>query len=119
VSVSERLRSAFEREGFEEMIAVLHPDVVWLGYDVPVEERGMCSNREEVRSVFAWHRAQGHRAEPEIVAEATDKIVVEMHLAEPPPGEDLHQLLTVEGDSIVRIEDFRDRRGALQAGGFA
>jgi ketosteroid isomerase-like protein len=70
VTVAHRLRAAFARDDFEEMIAVLDPDVVWLGIrDAAEEEPPMCRNREEVRSVFQWHREQGNRAKPAIVAE--------------------------------------------------
>jgi ketosteroid isomerase-like protein len=68
VTVADRLRTAFAREDFEEMIAVLDEDVVWLG--IPgAEDPPMCTNRAEVRRTFEWHIEQGNRALPKIVAE--------------------------------------------------
>ncbi len=65
MTVADRLRAAFARDDFEEMIAVLDPDVVWLGIREPGEEEPpMCRNRDEVRSVFQWHREQGNHAKP-------------------------------------------------------
>jgi hypothetical protein len=118
VTVAHRLRAAFARDDFEEMIAVLDPDVVWLGIrEAAEEEPPMCRNREEVRSVFQWHREQGNRAKPAIVAEDSYHILVAMNLHQESDTPELHQLVTVEEDRVVLIEDFRDRSSALSAGG--
>jgi ketosteroid isomerase-like protein len=119
VSVADRLRTAFEIDDFEEMISVLDPDVVWRGFEADGEEVAMCRNRDEVRSVFEWHRSQGHHASPRIVAEDADTLVVEMRLDAPPPGLELHQVLTVSDDRVVRIQDFPDRRSAFAHAGLA
>ena len=118
MTVADRLRTAFAREDFEEMIAVLDEDVVWLGIQPAGEEDPpMCTNRAEVRQTFEWHIDQGNRALPKIVAEGADFIVVEMNLQQPSDVPELHQLLTVRDDRIVGIQDFPDCRSALIAGG--
>jgi SnoaL-like domain len=117
VTLADRLRAAFGRDDFDEMIAVLDPEVVWLGIPEPGgEEPPMCRNRDEVRSVFQWHREQGNRAKPAIVAEDSHHILVEMNLQQESDTPELHQLLTLEEERIVFIEDFRDRSSALAAG---
>ena len=118
MSAADRLRDAFVRDDFEEMIAVLDPGVTWRGIEIPGEEEPpMCHNRDEVRNVFQWHIDQGNRALPTIVAEDSAHIVVEMNLQQPSETPDLHQLLTVKADRVVRIQDFPDRETALAAGG--
>ena len=119
MNVRDRLLAAFAADDFEEMISVLDPDVVWRGFEEDGEEVATCRNRDEVRSVFEWHIAQGHHASPHIVAEDVDTLVVEMRLDAPPPGLELHQVLTVSGDRVVRIQDFPDRRSALAHAGLA
>jgi len=118
MSVGERLRAAFARDDFEEMIAVLDPDVVWLGCPEPGEETPICRNRAEVRDMFEWHIAEGRRALPEIVAEGPGTIVVEMKLRAA-PGEDLHQVLSVRNDRVVRIQDCAHRESAMIRAGLA
>jgi hypothetical protein len=51
-----------------------------------------------------------------IVAEDSAHVVVEMNL-QPSETPDLHQLLTVKADRVVRIQDFPDRETTLAAGG--
>jgi ketosteroid isomerase-like protein len=119
VSVADRLRAAFKCDDFDEMIAVLDPEVVWLGIQQPgMDEPPMCRDLKEVRSVFQWHREQGHRALPAIVADDDDHIVVEMNLQQESDIPELHQVLTVREDRVVGIQDFPDRRSALAAGAF-
>jgi catechol 2,3-dioxygenase-like lactoylglutathione lyase family enzyme len=117
VTVADRLSEAFGRDDFEGMISVLDPKVVWSGYAGPGEEAPTCSSRDEVRAWFAWHLKQRHRALPRIVAESPERIVVEMNLQDAPEGDELHQVLTVQGDVIVHIQDYPDRATALQAAG--
>jgi ketosteroid isomerase-like protein len=120
MTVADRLRTAFARDDFEEMIAVLDPDVVWVGIRQPGEEEPpMCRNRGEVRDTFQWHIDQGNRALPKIVAESADRIVVEMNLQQPSDVPELYQLLTVQDDRVVEIRDFPDRTSAFVAGGLA
>jgi catechol 2,3-dioxygenase-like lactoylglutathione lyase family enzyme/ketosteroid isomerase-like protein len=116
VTVADRLSEAFGRDDFEGMIAVLDSEVVWSGYDRPGEETPMCKSRDEVRAWFEWHIKQGHRALPRIVAETPERIVVEMNLQDA-PGEDLHQVLSVRNDRVVRIQDFPDRASAMREAG--
>ncbi|MGH3023181.1 MAG: nuclear transport factor 2 family protein [Gaiellaceae bacterium] len=114
MTVADRLSEAFGRDDFEGMISVLDPDVVWSGQSEPGEEPPMCRSRDEVRAWFAWHIKEGHRALPRIVAESPERIVVEMNFQDG-PGEDVHQVLTVQGDVIVHIQDYPDRKGAMLA----
>jgi catechol 2,3-dioxygenase-like lactoylglutathione lyase family enzyme len=112
VTVADRLSEAFGRDDFEGMISVLDPDVVWSGYREPSGEERVCRNRDEVRAWFEWHIQQGHRALPRIVAETDEKIVVEMNLQDA-SGEELHQVLTVRDDVVVRIQDCPDRESVM------
>jgi hypothetical protein len=113
MGVADRLRAAFGRDDFEGMIGVLDANVVWTGI-TPA-----CRGRDEVRRVFEWHIAQGHRAKPQVVAEGPEKIVVDMHLVEPPPALDLHQVLTIRDDRVVHIQDCPDRATALAEAGLS
>jgi catechol 2,3-dioxygenase-like lactoylglutathione lyase family enzyme len=115
MTVSDRLSHAFGRDDFEGMIAVLDPEVTW---SAPGAESATCKSRDEVRAWFAWHRKQGRRALPRIVAESAERIVVEMNLQDGPDGE-LHQVLTVRDDAIVHIQDCPDRASALREAGLA
>ena len=117
MTVADRLSDAFGRTDFEGMIAVLDPEVTWSGFPRPGEETPICSSRDEVRAWFEWHIKQGHRALPRIVAETPERIVVEMNLQNAPEGDELHQVLTVQGDAIVHIQDFPDRATALREAG--
>jgi ketosteroid isomerase-like protein len=120
MSIADRLRAAFARDDFDEMMAVLDPEVVWLGIQQPgADEPPMCLNRDEVRSVFQWHREQGNRALPAIVVDDDDHIVVEMNLQQESDVPELHQLLTIREDRVVGIQDFADRRSAIAAAGLA
>lgn len=119
MTVADRLSEAFGRDDFEGMIAVLDPQVVWSGRAGPGEETPTCSSRDEVRAWFEWHLKQGRRALPRIVAESQEKIVVEMNLQDAPPGDELHQVLTVQDDRIVRIQDCPDRASAMREAGLA
>jgi catechol 2,3-dioxygenase-like lactoylglutathione lyase family enzyme len=117
MTVADRLSDAFGRDDFEGMIAVLDPGVTWSGVARPGEEAPTCSSRDEVRAWFAWHIRRGRRALPRIVAETPERIVVEMNLQDAPEGGDLHQVLTVQRDAVVRIQDFPDRAAALREAG--
>ena len=116
MTVADRLSEAFGRDDFEGMIAVLDPEVVWFGDAGSGEEAPSCMSRDEVRAWFEWHIQQGHRALPRIVGETPERIVVELNLQDA-PGEDLHQVLTVRGDRVVRIQDFPDRESAMREAG--
>lgn len=116
MTVADRLSKAFGRDDFEGMIGVLDPEVVWYGGPDAGDEAPSCTSRDEVRAWFEWHIQQGHRALPRIVGETPGRIVVELNLQDS-PGEDLHQVLTVREDRVVRIQDFPDRESAMREAG--
>ncbi len=63
---------------------------------------------------------EGQWGHPEIVAEAGDEVVVDPH-PEPPLdwAPELTHVYTFAGGRIVRMEDYPDRRSALEAVGLA
>jgi ketosteroid isomerase-like protein len=112
------LREALDRRDLEGFVAALDPEVVWLGLEEPGEERPMCRNRGEVRSVLEGFLAAGRTASPEIVAEADDSLVVDPHPEPPVPGrEQIHHVYTLRDGLVVRMEDYPDRASALAAVG--
>jgi ketosteroid isomerase-like protein len=109
------LRETLERGDFEAFLAVLDPDVEWLGID---PEHQLCRNRDEVRRVFEDAMAAGHSGAPEVVAETDNAIVVDPHVDPPLPGlGELHHVFTVSGGKIVRMQDYESRATALMAVG--
>ena len=114
VSTTERIKQALEAQDLEAFLAEFDREAVWLGLRDPAGDTPVCRNRDEVRSVFEAQLALGRSGRPEIVAETSDQIVVDMH---PEPrnedAPDLHQILTLRAGKIVRMEDFVDRQSAL------
>jgi ketosteroid isomerase-like protein len=112
------LQEAFERRDLEGFVAALDPEVVWLGLETPGEERPVCRNRDEVRSVLEKHLAAGRTGSPEIVAAAGERLVIDPHPEPPVPGlEQIHHVYTLRGGRVVRMEDFPDLAAALAAVG--
>ena len=107
VSGIDALRDAFEREDQPAMIALLHPDVTWIG----VEEDGVapvCRSKVDVSARFDAFVESGQRAHPEILEAARDRVVVRMHLDPPVDGLDLHQVLTLHDGLVWQIQDHRE-----------
>jgi ketosteroid isomerase-like protein len=112
----ERLQQAWANEDLDALIDLLDPQVTWTWW----QPRPVCRNRDDVSRTFREVVAAGVRAHPEIVARAGDQFVVDPH-PDPPPAfaPEIHHVYTFRDDRIVRIEDFRDRRSALEAVGLA
>jgi ketosteroid isomerase-like protein len=112
VSIGEIL----EREGFDEFVAALDPNVVWVG----IRPGQLCRNRDEVVAIFRRALEQGHSGTPEIVAQTDELLVVDPHVD--PPLElnpELHHVFTLRDGRIVEMRDFPDRASALQAAGLS
>jgi ketosteroid isomerase-like protein len=116
VTVRERLESP--DLDLETFLAMLDPDVVWRGIDLPGVGTLVCRSRDEVREVFEDHIGQGRSGRFEVIAEAGDCLVVDPH-PDPPVGglEELHHVYTVRGETIVHMQDYPDRRSSLEAVG--
>jgi ketosteroid isomerase-like protein len=110
------VRETIERGDFDEIAALLSPDVVWVG----LEPGQLCRNRDEVLSVFREALASGMTGSLEVVAEEQDMLVVAPHVTPPPErNPDLHQVFVVREERIVELRDFRDRVLALEAVGLS
>jgi len=110
VSAVDHLESA----DFEEFVASLAPDVVWVG----VWPGQLCRGRDEVVATFRQALEAGKSGTPEVVAEAEGLIVVDPHV-EPPleNAPELHHVFVVEDGRIVEMRDYPNRRAALEAVG--
>jgi ketosteroid isomerase-like protein len=110
------VRDAIVRADVESVGEALAPDVVWVG----VLPQQLCRSREQVLDLFRRAVEAGRRAEPEIVAEVENMLVVDPHL-EPPAdlNPTLHQVYVVDEGRIVELRDYPDRRSALEAVGLA
>jgi ketosteroid isomerase-like protein len=110
VSTADHLESA----DFQEFVASLAPDVVWVG----LEPGQLCRSREEVVATFRSELEAGRRGSPEVVGEAGGRIVVDPHV-EPPyeHAPELHHVFVVEEGRIVEMRDYPNRRAALEAVG--
>ncbi len=114
-----RLREAFDERRLEAFLELLDPEVRWVGIPEPGEEIPECRNREEVREVLEAYLSEGKEAQPEILGETGDAIVVDMRLDPPQRGFELHHVYRVAGGRIVRMEDYPDRASALGAAGLS
>jgi ketosteroid isomerase-like protein len=110
VSALDHLESA----DFEEFVAALAPDVVWVG----LRPGQLCRNRDQVVATFRRAIEAGRSGSPEVVAETEGRIVVDPHV-EPPAQEapELHFVFVVEDERIVEMRDYPNRRAALEAVG--
>jgi ketosteroid isomerase-like protein len=106
VSAVDHLESA----DFEEFVAALAPEVVWVG----LRPGQLCRNRDQVVATFRRALESGKSGSPEVVGEAEGRIVVDPHV-EPPNEEapELHFVFVVEDERIVEMRDYPDRRSAL------
>jgi ketosteroid isomerase-like protein len=108
------VRDVIEHGDFGAFASALAPDVVWVG----LEPGWLCRSRDEVLRDFRRAIDRGHGGQPEIVAEADDRLVVDPHVEPPlPEAPELHHVFVVSGEHIVEMRDYRDRRSALEAVG--
>ena len=107
-------RETIEPEGFEEFVASLDPDVVWVG----LRPGQLCRNKEQVVGIFRRKLADGYTGTPEVLAHSENTIVVDPHV-EPPyeHAPELHHVFVVEDGRIVEMRDYPNRRAALEAVG--
>jgi hypothetical protein len=83
----------------------LAPDVVWVGR-YPGE---LCHNRDEVLEMLRRAEERGVRAEPEIVWEEADTLVVDPHL------DGRHQVITLRDGLVSEVRAFASREAAMAA----
>jgi len=103
-----------ESADFEEFVAALAPEVVWVG----VWPGQLCRGRDEVVATFREALESGKSGSPEVVAEVEGLIVVDPHVD--PPYEwaaELHHVFVVEDERIVEMRDYPNRAAALEAVG--
>jgi hypothetical protein len=96
---------------FETFIGVFDPRAVWVG----IGDTQPCQGRDEIRTVMEEWMREGNSVEPELVADTGDSLVFAMHPDPPVEGTDLYQVFRIQGDRVVRLEDYPDRRRALEA----
>jgi ketosteroid isomerase-like protein len=98
---------------FEAFTGAMSPDIVWVG----IAPGLLCRNREQVVATLQGWLDAGHGATPEIVGEKDNLIVVDPHVDPPNWIPELHHVFVVEGDRIVEMRDYTNRRSALEAVG--
>jgi hypothetical protein len=99
------VREALEGGGFEQFADALAPDVVWVGR-YPGE---LCRNRGEVLEMLRRARENGITAEPEIVWERDDALVVDPHL------DGRHQVILVQDGVVSEVRAYVSREAAIEA----
>jgi ketosteroid isomerase-like protein len=99
------VREALESGGFEPHPDLLAPDVVWIGR-FPGE---LCRNRDEVLEMFRLARENGIEANPEIVWEQDDTLVVDPHL------DGRHQVIVVRDGVVSEVRAYVSRDAAVAA----
>jgi len=108
------VRDVIAHGDFEAFTGAMAPDIVWVG----VAPGLLCRNRERVVETMRGWMEAGHGANPEIVGENEEMIVVDPHVDPPNPDiPELHHVFVVEKDRIVEMRDYPDRRSALEAVG--
>jgi ketosteroid isomerase-like protein len=113
-AVADRLREVFASRQLDQLIGLMDADVTWRGIRPQGESAPLCHDRDEVREVMANAMANGIDGRPIILAETGDSVVVDPRV-EPPPGVDLHQVITFRAGRIVLIQDYPDRLSAMAA----
>jgi len=98
-------------------VALLDPDVRWVGIPAPGEAIPECHTSEQVREVLDAWLADGGGATPDIVGVSGNRLVVDIRPDPPVEGLELHHVYVVEGGRIVRVEDYPDRASACRAAG--
>ena len=99
------VRDAIEQGDLTQFEEVLAPDIVWAGRH-PGE---LCRNRDEVLAMLRDAQERGIEAEPEIVLERGDLLVVDPHL------DGRHQVLVLRDGVISEVRAYPSRDAALAA----
>jgi ketosteroid isomerase-like protein len=114
------LVDAFEARDLGRFLELVDPDVVWHGLAWPDDPEAICHDRTEVRHTFEAYPASGGTGSPEIVAESEDAVVIDPHPEPLVEGmENLHHIYAFRDGRIVMMQDYPDRRSALDALGLA
>jgi hypothetical protein len=72
----------------------------------------MCTDRDQVVSVIVDFRAAGGAADPVLLAEAGDTVIVDPRTS-PSRNYPLHQSFMFRGDRLLLIQDYPDRASAM------
>jgi hypothetical protein len=99
------VREAIEGTDLDAFAEALTPDVVWVGL-WPGE---LCRNRDDVLEMFARWRGRELRAQPSIVAEKDDLLVVDLGL------DGRHHVVVLADDLVSEVRVYPDRRSAVAA----
>lgn len=127
----ERLQAAFDARDLDRLVPLMDEGIVWRGVPRPEEEGGIpvCTDRDQVRDQMQ-RLDQGGDADPLILAESGDSVLVEVrpHVRphDHPPGDghdadhdhvypELWQVLTFRAGRMVLIQDYLDRSEAFAA----
>jgi hypothetical protein len=97
------VREAIEQRSLDDLAEVLAPDVVWVGL-WPGE---LCRNRGDVLEMFTLLREREARAQPQIVLDRDDVLVVDPHL------DGRHHVLVLRDELVSEVRAYPDRRSAL------
>jgi SnoaL-like domain len=110
---------ALRRGEFEATAGMLDPEVSWQG----LREEWVRHGREEVIDMFRWGLEQRREIDALEFTRGGEQVVLgargpNIGPAEEPLGQ-IFTVFTLRDTRIVRIEDFRGRREALNAAGVA
>lgn len=123
------LAAAFDSRDLERLIGLLDDRVIWRGLADRAQDHEedhenedlehshdhgspMCTDRGQVRGIFARFLASGATGHPVVIAEVGDTVIVDPQ-PEPPRQFPLHQAYTFRQDRVVLIQDYPDRASAL------
>ena len=118
----ESLTAAFVSGDLDRLIGLLDERVIWRGViltdhdhqEVDDHDHGppLCTDRDQVRALFERYFASGGTANPVVIAEVGDTVVIDAR-PEPPQPFQLHQSFTFRCHRVVLIQDYPDRVSAL------
>jgi hypothetical protein len=126
-SNAQTLQAAFSSGQLARLVSIMDPWIVWRGVPGPgdpdaneLEHIPICRSREEVRGTMQDFIDQGGDAEPIILAEQGDSVLVELRARTGLTDHDLgappqFQVFTFRGATIALIQDYPDRETALAA----
>lgn len=118
----ESLTAALDSGDLDHLIGLLDELVIWRGViltdhdheEVDEHDHGppLCTDRDQVRALFERYFACGGTANPVVIAEVGDTVVIDSR-PEPPRPFQLHQSFTFRRDRVVLTQDYPDRVSAL------
>ena len=112
---------ALRRDDVEALKATLAPDVVWQG----LRDEWVCHGAESVIDTFAGEREAKQEigalellgADDHVILHASGGDIVAIEDVPLPDG--IYNVFALEAGTIIRIDDYADRRDALAAAGLS